>query len=63
MIPYVFRTMQQACLLQFAGGSGWDVWGQDAAAAAKPESDALRVQTHQSETEFSLRYVFFPITQ
>lgn len=63
MIPYVFRTMQQACLLQFARGSGGDVCGLDAAAAANPGSDALRVQTHQSETELSHRYVFFPITQ
>lgn len=63
MTPYAFRTTQQARLLQFACGSAWDVCGQDAAVAANPGSDALRVQTHQSETELSLRYGFLPITQ
>lgn len=27
------HTMQQACLLQYACGTDWDVYGQDAAAA------------------------------
>lgn len=33
MMPICLYAMQQACLLQYAPGSDWDVYGQDAAAA------------------------------